>query len=186
MKINIKNLKIELNNLNRIVEDYEEIYLNLYNVFSSSSFFWNDINSKKFYNDISIEKLKIKKTIDEFTNLIELYNYIIKQYEKIGKNIYYDLSNRYEVLKNIKEYIEKLKSIISKYNNLDIKYCPEVANYINKEKIQLKDSLKLINNIYINVNKFYKKIEEIEKEVGLRCSKFNIEFIKENNVNDYI
>ena len=186
MKINVKNLKVEVNSLKKIIEEYEDIYLNLYNEFSLSSFLWNDTNSKKFYRDLDIEKIRIQDTIDEIYSINNIYKYIIHQYEKIGNNIYYDLSNKNIILSDIKKYQQRLRVIINKYNSVDTSSCPQISNYIIKEKTLIKDSLDLTNTVYKNVSTLYKKLEELDKELKLRVSKIDIIYIKENDINDYV
>ena len=186
MKVNVKSLKSEIKNLNRIIEDYENIYLNLYNEFSKSSFFWNDINAKNFYRDLSVEKINVKETIDELYSLTKLYKYIVNQYEQIGNNIYYDLSNKHIILNNIKNYQQRLRVIVNKFYNLDTSSCSQITNYIIDERRKINNSLELINSVYKKVNALYKKLEEIDREVKIRVSKIEIEYIKENNIEDYV
>ena len=186
MKINVKNLKLEVNNLKKIIEEYDDIYLNLYNEFSLSSFLWNDTNSKKFYKDLDVEKIRVQDTINEMYSINNIYKYIINQYEKIGNNIYYDLSNKNIILSDIKKYQQRLNVIINKYNNLDTSSCPQISNYIIKEKTIIKESLNLTNTVYKNINILYKKLEELDKEIKLRVSKIDISYIKENDIYDYV
>lgn len=186
MTINVTNLKNELNNLNKLLEDYEDIYLNMYNEFSSSSFFWYDEKAKNFFNDINKEKIKMNTMLTEFKDLSSIYNYIIISYEKFGNNIQCELSARDEIVSNINNYRNKLNGIINSYNNLDLRNCAKVSNLIISEKNKLDGVSNQVDELYNKVNNFYNEIETIEREIKLRLSKIKIETIKENIVNDYV
>ena len=55
MNINIEKLKINLSELNKLIEDYEKIYYSLYNELSNCSGFWQDNNATLFFEDVNIE-----------------------------------------------------------------------------------------------------------------------------------
>lgn len=186
MKINVTNLKYEINNFNKIIGDYESIYLNMYNEYSNSSFFWYDENAKNFFKDINLQKISMQKTFDEFSSLLDIYNYIASSYEELGKEIYYELSAQNEIKTNINNYVNKLQKIINQYNYLNLSKCPEVYNYIQEEKTKLNNALDNAKELYNKVKIFYKKIEEIEKEVKVKTSKIKVEYIKENHISDYV
>ena len=77
MEIHIDKLKTTVLQLNHCIEEYEEIYMNFYHVVSSSSFFWNDNRSKKFYDAMYIEKNQVKTVIEELYRLKDIYNIIL-------------------------------------------------------------------------------------------------------------
>ena len=65
MKINVSNLKVEIKKLNKLIDEYEDTCLNLYNELASNQVYWNDDISKKFNENIMLEKIEVKETINE-------------------------------------------------------------------------------------------------------------------------
>ncbi len=186
MYINLSNLKNEVNKLNNLINKYEEIYLNLYNEFNFSSYLWHDKNSESFFESLKMEKLKIKNNIEEIDDVKQLYDYIINQYEVIGNEIKCNLNSEKNILLKFDSYLAELSKTITYYNNLDLSFCPQFKEMITKEKnIIIREKIE-IENVRNKIKKMYKKINEIEREVKLKISKINIEYIKENDMNNFI
>ena len=134
MNIDTANLKTEVGKLDSLIDKYEEVYLNMYNEFNSTSFYWVDNYARKFFSDMNISKAKLRNTIDEIKSYRDIYRYIISSYERFGRIVKYELRYRSEIESAIKNYMSKLETIIRMYSNLDLSYCPEVRDRLNAER----------------------------------------------------
>ncbi len=186
MEINIEKLKNEIEQYNKIIDNYENLYLNLYNELSNCTFYWQDEKSISFFDSIAKEKLEIKNAINELNGLCSIYDYIIKKYNIIGNKISFDLNKKDKIISKINNFIDKTHTIYNKYNSINLSHYPSEARYLyiqmNKLKEVENDLIKLkntINNIFIS-------IEEIEKEVNLKIETLSVKTIKENAVKLYI
>lgn len=186
MKINTANLKTEVTKLNKLITNYEETFLNLYNELSLSSNYWEDNTSKLFTQKVTTEKLEVKNTITELNDLKEIYEYLITKYEELGNKIEIFPQTKTSILSKFNNYIEKISETIKLYQELNLDFCPKEAKKILKhlEKLQ-----KFENDIIIlkeKVKKHFEQIEEIEKEVNLKISKLKIEYINESGIDNFI
>ena len=110
-----------------------------------------------------------KKSLDKVNMLDGFAHKFIKS---MGKS--FEMINRNEI------------SINSLYNDLDLSFCNDIANKINKEKREL---LKIKENIIASKTKVKDtllKIEEIEKDINLKLSKIDIEVIKQVDINEFM
>lgn len=185
MELNTKNLKIELNNLNEFIEEYETNYLNLYNEISNIPLYWKDNKSIAIVKDISLYKQKIKILIDEIYHLQDVYVEILESYSTFGEKIYFDLKNEDNLITNYDSYISELEKIINSYKNLDLNFCLEESQQIINEKNLLLKNKETIQQIKENTLEVINNIEEIEKEIKLKISRLTIEIIKEQDLNSY-
>jgi len=186
MEINVSNLKTEVSNFNKLVEEYEKIYLNLYNELSSVSFFWKDNHANLFFEHISFEKLKISKSFEELITLKNQYQYIIEKYQTIGNRIIFDLNNRNDIINKFDTYISGIDRIVQSYESLDLSFCREFVSSINHQKTTLIKEKSQVGELKNKVIEMLNKIEEIEKEIKLKISSINIEILKETAINDFI
>ena len=184
LKINVNNLKIEIEKINKLLDEYENIFLNLYNELSSSSLFWNDKESKLFFENINIEKIKINNMLVELHEISNVYKSIIRKYEQIGNNIEIIFQSKEIILSKINKYLDKLYTIIEKYHELDLEFCPKEAYIIYN---QLDELIKIGNDIISLKKKIqdkYNDVLEFERKIKLDISSIKIEYIKEIEVND--
>lgn len=186
MNVKVSDLKIEVEKLNSLIEEYENNYLNLYNEFLFSSFFWHDKNASFFYDDIRIDKLKIKQAIEEINSVKDLYMYIAEQYEYIGNKIEYNLKFKDDIIYEFNKYITHVNNIIEIYNNLDISFCPEISQNIINQKNRFIEQKKNIIIMKEKVKNTFNNIENIEKKIKLEISKLDITFIQEKEISKYM
>lgn len=182
VRIDISRLKTELIKLNQLLEEIEENSLHFYNTLSSVSFFWKDHYSTLFNETINHEKIDIQNTILEMKSLKQVYEYLIEQYQEIGKKIKVDFEMKMEVLLKIEKHIDLLTEIIHSYENLDLSFCYSERSYLLKEKQALKQTKEKVQNLKIAVKEMFKKMEEIEKHVSVKLNRFDIEILKETEI----
>ena len=186
MKINIFNLNTEIKKLNKLIEEYEDTYLNLYNELSSNEVYWNDNISKKFNENIRLEKIQVRTSIDELTSIKNIYEEIVFKYEKIGNKLAVIPKTKNTILTKLDNYSTKLHQILEIYNEIDTtKKSKEILiinNHINKFK---KMALE-ISALRRNIKEKYELIEEIENSINLKISKIKIDYIQEIDINKFI
>ncbi len=179
MEIHIDKLKTTVLQLNHCIEEYEEIYMNFYHVISSSSFFWNDNRSKKFYEAMYTEKNQVKTVIDELYNLKNIYDYMIAEYEKIGTRIQIQLSEKQNVIQLFEKYLEKIHRCIQILYSISLDAYPEVAPLLVEEKnnfIRLEQQVQTLKD---KLSQLFDKIEELENHINKEINKLQIQKISE-------
>lgn len=177
--INLSNLKSELNRLSNLIDDYEDSYLDYYNQISSFSFIWNDNYSKKFFNNIKMEKLKVKTTLNEIQSIYDIYKYMYDKYICIGNKISFDINNKARFIDKINDYIDYINSIIYSYNSLDLSFCTSsIRNNILNEKEKMKKVRDRMLESKERIVSLLNKIDSIEKSIRLKLSKIDIELVK--------
>lgn len=186
MEINISRLQTEISNYNNKVQKYEDCMQNLYNVFSQSSFCWQDAKSNTFSDNLHLEKRDVTEIINNLNQVGNIYKYVLEKYEKFGKKIKYDLSYASEIKKSFDKLISSLNDLIRRYSALDLSFNPSEKQLILKEKHKIISIKENLEDLKVQVSKIFDEIEEIEKEVNHKISKINIKVIKENDVGDYI
>ncbi|MBP3460853.1 MAG: hypothetical protein J6K21_00385 [Bacilli bacterium] len=183
MKINVQNLKNDLLKLNKLIEDYENNYLNIYKEMSQISFFWNDAISKKFFKELELEKIKIMDNINEIKELKSIYFLIVEKYEKLGNNIKVNLKNKDSVLSLINRYYNKVNEIFQYYSNLNLYNIDyKIQNSIYNEKLKVKEILKNIEHIKDEFKDKMNTIEQIEISIKNKINSINISYFKEIEV----
>lgn len=182
MKIEVSKLNAEIVKFENLIEKLEDIYLNYYNQINSCSFFWQDKHEIKFMDQAKEEKRKYMNMINELKNISDIYSYLIREYQKIGRKIVVDLGMKNEVNNYFNKYINEINNLIYEYNRLDLSFCYDVRSYLLKEKDRLNKTKNDILSIRQKVRETFNEIEQIEKQIQLNISKLNIEIIKENSI----
>lgn len=186
MEVLTGQLKNEIIKFNRLLEEYEENSLNLYNEISLSSFFWRDPHAQKFYDMVSDEKEKVRKNILSLRQLQDVYEYLIEQYESFGKKVQYDLSKKQNILSSYDKVIEKTHFILKQYSAIYLQFLNREAYIIEQEKNSIEKTYTQLVQSREIVKKSFVKIEEIEKETYHLLSKIKIEIIQETDIRGVI
>ncbi len=186
MDINIANLKLELSNLNNLLEEYELNNLNLYNILNSSSLYWVDNNAINFFNSVNQEKVKINLFYTELKSLREIYAYIVNEYQSLGNKIRFDLTKQDDIISYFNKYLNSLNIIINKYDSLDLSFCGREAKILLSQREKLFKMKETTNDLKSDVIKIFNKINEIEKEVNLRISRIKLEVLDETDISVFI
>jgi len=186
MKINIINLKSETKKLSKLINEYEEIFLNLYNEILSGSIYWDDNISKLFFENINIEKNQVENTINELNDLKEIYEELIRKYEEIGNKIEVLPKTKDEILSAVNNYLDKLHKLIELYYDLNLEFNNPETSILHKHLDKL---IKIKSDVFVlkeKIKKHYETIEELERKINLKISKIKIELIKEKEKNKFI
>ena len=183
MKIDLKKIQLEIDNLDKTINRYEENLLNLYNQLLLTSIYWKDKNSLKFNENISQEKKEANIKLLELKSVKNTFKYLISKYENIGQKIEFDLTNREKINKFFDDYILQLEKMLDQYNGIDMTYFENLSEVLTNQMLLIK---KLKGNMQVikdNVNKIFDKLEDTEIQVAQRLNKIKVEYIKEINSN---
>ena len=179
MEIHIDKLKTTVLQLDHAIEEYEEIYMNFYHVVSSSSFFWNDERSKKFFEMMYIEKNQVKQSVDELKVLRDIYREIITNYEEIGNRIRVQLQEKNSVVKYFDQYLEQVQQCLNICQSVPLDVYPLEASLIVKEKSQFSILYREVEEVKEQFIILFDKIQEIENNINKKISKFQVQKILE-------
>ncbi len=179
MEIHIDKLKTTVLQLNHCIEEYEEIYMNFYHVISSSSFFWNDNRSKKFYEAMYTEKNQVKTVIDELYSLKNIYDYMIGEYEKIGTRLQIQLSEKQNVIHSFDQYIEKIHSCIQILHAISLDMYPEVAPLLTEEQSKFIKLEQQVQKLKDQLLELFNKTEELENHINKEINRLQIQKLSE-------
>lgn len=183
MKIDLKKIQLEIDNLDKTINRYEENLLNLYNQLLLTSIYWKDKNSLKFNENISQEKKEANIKLLELKSVKNTFKYLISKYENIGQKIEFDLTNREKINKFFDDYILQLKKILNQYNEIDMIYFENLSEVLTNQMLLIKKIKGNMQVIKDNVNKIFDKLEDTEIQVAQRLNKIKVEYIKEINSN---
>ena len=179
MKINNINLKNDINLLNKLIAEYEEVKLNLFNELKDSCINWQDGNSVDFENKIYLEKVESDNILRTLTDKRDILNFIYDKYSNLGEKIKCDLNNRSALLRSIESCQSQANSIINEFYKIDNSFYYWEQQSISNQKnkiLKVKNDLSEVKN---SITKMFDKIEEIEKEIKVKIKK--IDEIKINN-----
>ena len=183
MKVNVNNLKNEISALNKLLDDYEENYLNYYNVLSSFSFYWNDARSKIFFASLPKEKMQCANLLDELKDLKGVYSYIADKYSALGNKISANLNARNKVLRYFNNYIDKLDRIINRFDYLDLSFCSTgIYNSIRNRRNELSNMRERAKTARNKVDNIFDKIDRIETEIKKKIRRVNVSVIRETDI----
>lgn len=186
MVVNTINLSSEIHKMNSLINEYENIFLNLYNEINNSSFFWNDNHSIAFYNNTNLEKLKVRQTITELKYVEDIYSYVYQNYSEFGRVIKFDLENFEKVYENFNLCNEQIKNVIRGHNGLDTSVCSEISGLINNNYTLLASMQEDLQLLKTSTKNALVKIENTEKEVRNKINHMDIEYIKESDIREFI
>ena len=187
MKINLQLLREKTNNINKLIEDYEELNLNYYNKIKEIEHYWNNQKAKQLLSTIEEEKKEVTKEINNLKEISTIYDFIYNKYNNIGKNISVNIDEKEKMLAKVNKCIEKIKYVMTLYKNIDTtNYKIEQITIINSHNKKLAEQLKKMNDIKEKLNKSIKDIEEIETSIKNKISRINIEIIKETDISNMI
>lgn len=184
MEINVSKIEPEVMRLHALINDYIDNYSKMYGILSDITYYWHDINCKRFLNNLSKEKLLIFQNIKELNDTYKIYSYMISEYSKIGKKIKVNLGNKEKVNTTLNKYIINIKSIIDVYNSLNLQYYNDLRIYNQKQKfIDMKSNIEKRKK---DIMDLFSKVENIEKKINNDLSKIELKKITEIKTEQYI
>lgn len=185
MQIDVKLIKNYYNKIKKINEDYEINYLNFYNELNYALKNWQDNNSKKFNEQIIIEKNDYKKIILSLKQLESNIKLIYEKYETIGNQINYIKENKQLLYSSFEQYLSKINDTINYINSLDLSFCTNLKSSIldlQNNLANCKNKIETIKNIIKNI---INNIEQKESEISRLLSKNEYLTINEIDYKNY-
>ena len=165
MHIDINKLIIEFDIYNKLLDEYEEVYYNFYNELNQIQDFWQSNHANYFFYNIDEEKVRIKIFLTELNELKKVYSFILDKYKKYGKKIFVDLNNKDYVFKKIDKYLLKLNELTNFYINLNANFDEQIKHILLEQQKKIESNKKQINIFKDKYNKYFRNIEEIEKQI---------------------
>ncbi len=187
LKIVTEDIESEVFRLKKLIEDYEENFVKLFMELSDASFLWKeDAHAKAFFNDLKYEKATEQEYYLSLLKMYEVFEYISKKYQSIGKKIAVNIEERDNILAKFNTCIEQASDIMSHYKSLDTSFCPQEKQLINNQIIRLKNLIIKYRNTKTKVKNLIDRIIDIEKEVRNKMSKFSIAKVDELSIKNYL
>ena len=172
MEVNVGKIKSEIINLDKLIDEYENNCLSLYNELNGASFSWKSDTSNLFFDKKQREKISINDFINEIKSYRDFFGYIVQTYGLIGEKVFYDLSNYNEANNKLLVLINEMKEVLQKLNQYRAK-TPNSIMIINNEISQISNYINSLETLKEKLSIIFKKIEEFEKEIKYRLSKIN-------------
>lgn len=186
MQVNVSSLKNELDKLNSNLDNYNDIYLNLYNELKNSHVNANSYKTTLFYDSVNNEKLLTQIFYDELVSLKKIYDYIYNNYKEIGKVIKFDLDKQSEIFNKLSQIKIKLDNLNRKNSSVQVSTCPKISNLISGNMNNIYSIKKNIITLEKEYKIIFKKIEYTERTIENTVNRFNISFAKETDIKEFI
>lgn len=184
MTIDIEHLKSEIANLNHLIQEYEEIYLNLYHELSFSNHYWNDGYSIHFYDEISREKPIVLASIEEIKEFKSYYEWIISQYQEIGKKMFIKLNKKSFILKKIDRYIFILNETIALFSKLNSNFNVKEYYSLMQLKNRILDEKETMKKLRKKVQNLFSLMEKTENQMMQKLKKLEVTSVKEQDISN--
>ena len=86
-KVDVETLRKLVNQLEELLDTYQDNYINLYNEIKDSEMYWYDFHAVNFFRQRAIEKTRINISYGELTSTKKVYDLVIRNYARIAKYI---------------------------------------------------------------------------------------------------
>ncbi len=169
--IDVKQLGNLVIELNKIIDDYEEVYLNIFNQLKDSCINWHDKNSIAFENQLKDEKTFSVNYLNTIKNCKSIFQYIYDEYVSIGKRIYFNMGKKDTIISIIDECIRKLDDVINDFNGVVKSFSYNGLSAINAQKDKLASCKKELQTMKLEITDLYKKINLIEDKVASKIAR---------------
>ena len=180
MLIDIKELETKKIDLEKNINDYEDIFLNYYNELSIIQSNWQDNNSLSFFEGIEETKKAVKDNNHKTKKIIKIYNEIINDYQKIGDKIECNLDTSENVIDKINIVENDIDTILKKYYILDTNNLnTEIKDILYQQNERIRNIKDKLDTIKEKNKEISNSIEETESKIKNKLSKINIIQVKD-------
>ena len=180
-KIKINDLNKQIVVVDRLINEYEDVLLNLFHQLKESCMNWQDGNSKLFEEKIFSEKLESNVMFNKLCDYNYIYTFIYDNYKNLGKKIEFNLNNKMSLINNYNSIIDEFVDILNEFDNIDNSFYYSEYNKIKNLKYSLMNEKYTFINLKNNIIQILDNIDIIEKEVSSKISKLNNIDVKEFN-----
>lgn len=186
MQVRVSDVKAEIELFNRLLLDYEQNYLNLYNEINKASFYWQDNKSFAFFEEMQHDKNKIIQSYHELENYKNIYVFLYEKYQKLGNSIVFDLSYEEKILQDILKLNDLNEKIYQEYQELDLSFCPLEADLLRAQMQRVRAIRTFLSELKKEVKETYQTIKNIENEVARKMHALEITYLKETDVSLFL
>lgn len=179
LEINTVNLKNDIDTLNKLISEYEEIQLNMFNELKDSCINWQDGNSIEFEKEIYLEKVEADNILNMLNDKKNILDFIYDKYSDLGKKIKCNLNNKSSLLHSIETCQSQTQNIINEFWKIDNSFYYTEQQKISKQVDKINEVKNGLAEVKSSIAKMFDKIEEIEKEIKEEITK--LEEIKINS-----
>ena len=151
-------MKDYIGKLQKLIEDYELIHLNLFNSLKNSCISWQDGNSLLFDEKMQLEKRE-SKTFEKMAMARKTYyDMVFSKYSTLGNIIECNINAYAALINGVNSCIETANGIIDKVNSVgyDVSYASG----------KVASSLAKLEQVKTDLMKTYKIIMEAENQIG--------------------
>ncbi len=181
VEVDLKKIRSVISNYSDILKQLEDNNTVIIHKFDELSRFWNDHNRVNLSSSFNMERQRILRLEGNVKAQQAIYKYLEKEYEKIGRKVKCNLDSRDLLNSKLDSIIKKIENIIDRYDNLgDISFYSR-AYLIYEQKKEMKVALNSFKTIKKDLNKKFKQISNIEKQVSDLLNAIKVETFVANN-----
>lgn len=174
--VDIEQIGNYIGQLNKVIDEFEEAELNIFNQLKDSCINWSDANSLVFSEQISDEKKSTDLFLIALQDNVKLFDYVCDEYRSIGTKIRFNLDKKDAIISAIEDSITKANAAISAINSVNSGYGYAALGSIHAQKSAIESAKRTLQTLKIKVNTLYNKVKGIEDNIASRIAK--IEEIK--------
>ena len=171
--VDIKELGDKINELSKLIQDYEYFTNSIYHEFQNISTYWNDNKKQRLFFFIETGHKNNQKLIGNLKEHYQIYQRLYQGYSQLGQQIRCNLEAKDLVLAKVETVINQMQSILNLYNNLgNLSFVPlKIRTFLYNEQDTLGLKIGAIQQIKEVLQRNYEKIEEIEEKVSTSIAK---------------
>lgn len=180
MKLNNTEINIEIDKINKIIEEYNSNVDNLKNEYQN--LMWDTPEKGTFDNKINDDFKKIEYLKLNIQTVIELYEDISNKYSNIGNKIKcnFDYENKINEMFIANE--ELLDNIINLYNQIDVDFDEKISTIINKQLIEINNQKNILESTKNNIKSIFKRLKELDQTIKKKVDEIELLNIKQGEV----
>ncbi|MEE3344113.1 MAG: hypothetical protein VZS44_08505 [Bacilli bacterium] len=181
MHVDVEKLKIETKDLIQLNDVYNNLCNNYYSELNKIREYWHDAHANYFFKLGENEKIDCIVFNDEYKNIRDLYDYIIKKYSNIGNKVEFNLDNKDTYISDVNKYVKYIDTIINNYRDIDFSFDLKIRKYIDDEVSKYVSMRDKIFDILDDNKTVLTDVEDVERQVASILSKLSIMKIKPSN-----
>lgn len=186
-KVDVETLRTLVDRLEELLDTYQDNYINLYNEIQDSEMFWHDPHAVNFFRQRVTEKARIDVSYNELTSTKKVYDLVIRNYEKIGEYIEFNIQNRSSLLSKFNTYINKLNRVYNNYCDMDYSFAnSSIQLSIEYQKDKVRELLDEATDLRDNIRKLLSDISENERKIRREISKINVKVLPQPSIEGVI
>lgn len=169
--VDVKSLGGFVTELKKLINDYDELQLNLFNQLKLSCSDWHDGNSALFEEKLKDEKNASTKFLNALVKDKDIFEYAYKEYKTIGEKVHFNLAKRNSVLAAIDDAINKTTYVLNEFYCVNRSWYYSELNQINAEQRNFESIKSGLKTMKQSVNDLCNKVVLIENNVSSLLAK---------------